>query len=254
MMIDLKGSVAVVTGGSRGIGRSVVLRLARAGARVVFSYASDLPAATAVRNEVQALGAEAVMVAVEITRREEAESLIEEAQARYDRIDILVNNAGVWNEAPIPIEEMTDAEWDRMVAVNLTGFFTTIRAVVPGMKQRRSGRIINMSSTAGQRGEAFHAHYAATKSAIIGLTKSLAAELAPFGILVNAVAPGWVDTDMSAGPLHGSDRGKVLDSITLRRPGTPDEIAGAVLFLASPLSNYMTGTTVSVNGGSVLCV
>jgi 3-oxoacyl-[acyl-carrier protein] reductase len=194
------------------------------------------------------------MVPADITRREEAESLVEEAQARYGAIDILVNNAGIWNEQPIPIEEMTDDEWDGMFAVNLKGMFTTIRAAVPKMKQRRTGRLINVSSTAGQRGEAFHAHYAATKSAILGLTKSLAAELAPFGILVNAVAPGWVDTDMSAGPLRGPDREKLLETIVLRRPGTADEIAGAVLFLASPFSSYMTGATLSVNGGSVLCV
>ena len=193
------------------------------------------------------------MVNADISRRDEAESLVEEAQARCGAIDILVNNAGVWNEEPIPIEEMTDDEWDRMFAINLKGMFMTIRAAVPGMKERRSGRIINLASTAGQRGEAFHAHYAATKAAILGLTKSLAAELAPHGILVNAVAPGWVDTDMSAGPLRGPDRARIDQTIVLRRPGTADEIAGAILFLASPLANYMTGSTVSVNGGSVLC-
>jgi len=122
------------------------------------------------------------------------------------------------------------------------------------MKERRRGRIINLASTAGQRGEAFHAHYAATKAAVFGLTKSLAAELAPWGVLVNTVAPGWVDTDMSAGPPRGPDRPKIDQTITLRRPGTADEIAGAILFLASPLSSYMTGATISVNGGSVLCV
>ena len=194
------------------------------------------------------------MVPADISRREEAESLVEEAHGRYDRIDILVNNAGIWNETPIPIEEMTDNEWDRMMSINLKGMFTTIRAAVPRMKERKAGRLINIASTAGQRGEAFHVHYAASKAAILGLTKSLAAELAPFDIRVNAVAPGWVDTDMSAGPLRGEDREAIDRTILLRRPGTPEEIAGAVLFLASPLSNYMTGSTVSVNGGSVLCV
>jgi 3-oxoacyl-[acyl-carrier protein] reductase len=253
-MIDLGGRVAVVTGGSRGIGRSAVMHLARAGAKVVFSYASDLPSARSAVAEVGQAGGEAHMVCADISRREEAESLVEEAQARFGGIDILVNNAGVWNEQPIPIDEMTDEEWDRMFAINLKGMFTTIRAAVPGMKLRRSGRIINLASTAGQRGEAFHAHYAATKAAILGLTKSLAAELAPDGILVNAVARGWVDTDMSAGPLRGAERGRIDQTIVLRRPGTAEEIAGAILFLASPLSNYMTGSTVSVNGGSVLCV
>jgi 3-oxoacyl-[acyl-carrier protein] reductase len=253
-MIDLKGQVAVVTGGSRGIGRSTVIHLARAGAKVVFSYLSDLPAAQSAEAEAAKAGGEAFKVAADISRREEAESLVEEAQARFGAIDILVNNAGVWNADPIPIEEMTDDEWDRMFAINLKGMFTTIRAAVPGMKARRSGRIINVGSTAGQRGEAFHAHYAATKAAVLGLTKSLAAELGPWGILVNTVAPGWVDTDMSAEPLGGADRERIDQTIVLRRPGTADELAGAILFLASPLSNYMTGSTVSVNGGSVLCV
>ena len=252
-MIDLKNQVAVVTGGSRGIGRAAVLQMARAGARVVFSYVSGLPSARSVVDEAAKSGGEAIMVAADISRRDEAESLIEEAQARFGGIDILVNNAGVWNADPIPIEEMTDEEWDRMFAINLKGIFTTIRAAVPRMKERRGGRIINVSSTSGQRGEAYHAHYAATKAAILGLTKSLAAELAPWGILVNTVAPGWVDTDMSAAPLGGPDRERIDGTIALRRPGTADEVAGAILFLASPLSNYMTGSTVSVNGGSVLC-
>lgn len=253
-MIDLTGMVAIVTGGSRGIGRAVVKQMAQAGAKVVFSYASDLPAARSIVAEVEGAGGTAVMVPADVSRRDEAESVVEEAQARFGKIDVLVNNAGIWNARDIPIEEMTDDEWDHMMAVNLKGVFVTIRAAVPYMKERRSGRLINVSSTAGQRGEAFHAHYAATKSAVLGLTKSLAAELAPSGILVNAVAPGWVDTDMSAGPLRGPDRARIDQTIILRRPGTADEIAGAVLFLASPLSSYMTGATLSVNGGSVLCV
>lgn len=253
-MIDLSGQVAVVTGGSRGIGRASVLHFVKAGARVLFSYTSNMPSANATLEEAKSAGGEVIMVSADVSRRDEAESIIEEAQARWGGIDILVNNAGVWNAEPIPIEEMTDEEWDRMFAINLRGIFTTIRAAVPQMKERRRGRIINVASTAGQRGEAFHAHYAATKAAIFGLTKSLAAELAPNGILVNTVAPGWVDTDMSADALRGPDRERIDRTIVLGRPGTPDEIAGAILFLASPLSNYMTGTTVSVNGGSVLCV
>ena len=253
-MIELHGMTAVVTGGSRGIGRSTVVGMARAGARVVFSYASDMASARSAAAEVAAFGGEALPVAADVSRRDEAESLVEEAQARFGGVDILVNNAGIWNERPVPIEEMTDEEWDHMFAVNLRGMFTTIRAAVPGMKARGSGRIINVGSTAGQRGEAFHAHYAATKAAVLGLTKSLAAELAPHGILVNTVAPGWVDTGMSAGPLRGQDRQRIDQTILLGRPGTADEIAGAILFLASPLASYMTGCTVSVNGGSVLCV
>ena len=252
-MIDLEGRVAVVTGGSRGIGAAVVRRLSSAGARVVFSYANNVPAAREIEAAVAAAGGEAVAVPSDIARREEAESVVEEAAGRWGRVDILVNNAGIWNETPIPIDEMTDEEWDHMIAVNLKGLFVTTRAAVPRMKERGSGRIINIASTAGQRGEAFHAHYASSKSAILGMTKSLAAELAPFGILVNTVAPGWVDTDMSSATLAGAERKQILSTIALGRAGTPDEIAGAVLFLASDLSTYMTGSTLSVNGGSVLC-
>jgi 3-oxoacyl-[acyl-carrier protein] reductase len=253
-MIDLKGTVAVVTGGSRGIGRSVVKQMTGAGAKVVFSYASDMPAARSLVAEVESAGGTAVAVAADLARREEAESIVEDAQTRFGQVDVLVNNAGIWNSRDIPIEEMTDEEWDHMMAVNLKGMFHTIRCAVPMMKERRRGRIVNVASTAGQRGEAFHAHYAATKAAVFGLTKSLAAELAPYGILVNTVAPGWVDTDMSAEPLHGPDRARIDQTIVLRRPGTADEIAGAILFLSSPLCSYMTGATISVNGGSVLCV
>lgn len=254
-MIDLTGRVAVVTGGSRGIGRATVRGLAGAGARVIFSYTVDTPAARSIETEVAEMRkGSAHSVQADVSNRDEAESVIEEAQTRYGAIDVLINNAGVWNSSPIPIEEMTDGEWDQMMAVNLKGVFTTIRAAVPRMKERKSGRIINVSSTAGQRGEAFHAHYAASKAALLGLTKSLAAELAPHNILVNAVAPGWVDTDMSAGALAGADHDKIRESIVLGRPGTADEVAGAILFLASDLSTYLTGSTLSVNGGSVLCV
>jgi len=259
-MIDLNGRIALVTGGSRGIGGAVVRQMARAGARVVFSYTVNTPAARAVESAVLAeraegaRGGEAIAVQADVSVREEAESVVEEAHARFGGIDILVNNAGIWNEEPIPIDEMTDNEWDHMMAVNLRGVFMTIRAAVPRMKERASGRIINVASTAGQRGEAFHSHYAASKAALFGLTKSLAAELAPHGILVTAVAPGWVDTEMSSAPLAGADREKILGSIVLGRPGTAEEIAGAILFLSSDLATYLTGCTVSVNGGSVLCV
>jgi 3-oxoacyl-[acyl-carrier protein] reductase len=253
-MIDLNEQVAVVTGGSRGIGAATVRQLVKAGARVVFSYSVNTPAAQALEAELAGDRAQVVAVQADVAVREEAESVVEEAQARFGKIDILVNNAGIWNEVPIPIEEMTDDEWDRMMAVNLKGPFTMIRAAVPRMKERRAGRIINVASTAGQRGEAFHAHYAASKAALFGLTKSLAAELGPSGILVTSVAPGWIDTEMSAGALAGSDRAKIHDTIVLGRPGRPEEIAGAILFLASDMSTYLTGSTISVNGGSVLCV
>ena len=148
---------------------------------------------------------------------------------------------------------MTDEEWDETLQVNLRGVFYILRAALPQMKQRRAGRLIIVSSTAGQRGEAFHSHYAASKSGLFGLTKSLAVEAAPDGVLVNCVAPGWVDTDMAAPALKGAGMEAVLATIPLGRLGTPEEIAGAILFLASPFASYVTGEVLNVNGGSVLC-
>jgi 3-oxoacyl-[acyl-carrier protein] reductase len=252
-MIQLTDQVAVVTGGSRGIGRAAVRLLSDAGARVVFSFHTDLPAAHALEKEVSESGRDIRSVQADVRHREEAEMLIEEAQGRYGRIDILVANAGIWNAQPIALDEMTDEEWSETIDVNLRGVFYVIRPALGRMKERRSGRIIIVSSTAGQRGEAFHAHYAASKSGLIGLTKSLAVELAPHGVLVNCVAPGWVDTDMSSPALRGAEGPPVLSTIPMGRPGTPEEIAGAVLFLASPLAGYITGEVLNVNGGSVLC-
>jgi 3-oxoacyl-[acyl-carrier protein] reductase len=178
-------------------------------------------------------------------------ALVAKTLAAFGRMDILLCNAGVWKESAI--ESMTDAKLRETLDVNLAGVFACCREAVPVMKRRRSGRIILVSSTAGQRGEAFHSHYAASKGAVISLTKSLASELAAHGILVNCIAPGWFDTDMSrptlANPLK---RRGVLAAIPLRRVGTPDEFAGAVLFLASDLSGFVTGEILNVNGGAVL--
>ena len=185
-MIDLTGKSILVTGGSRGIGRACCLMLARAGASVAVNYRVESPSASLLVEEIEAAGGEAFSLAADVSKREDAEMLLDETVARFGSIDILVNNAGIWKTSPI--DEMSDGEWDEMIGVNLTGTFNCIRAAVPPMKQARSGRIINISSTAGQRGEAFSSHYAATKGAVISLTKSLAAELAPYGILVNCVA------------------------------------------------------------------
>jgi 3-oxoacyl-[acyl-carrier protein] reductase len=248
-MIDLSGKVAVVTGGSRGIGRACCEVLARAGARVVVNYRVERAAAEDLVRRIEGCGGRAAAVAADVAQREEAEMLVDDTVARHGALDVLVNNAGIW--AGVPVEEISDEEWNRMVAVNLTGTFHTIRAAVPHMK-RRGGRIINVSSTAGQRGESLHCHYAATKGAIIALTKSLAAELAPCGILTNCVAPGWVETDMARGAL-AADGEAIRSTIPLRRAGRPEEIAGAVLFLASDLATYVNGEVLNVNGGSVLC-
>ena len=249
-MIDLTGKSALVTGGARGIRRACCLMLARAGASVAVNYRVESPSANLLVEEIETGGGEAFALAGDVTKREDAEMLVDETVARFGSIDILVNNAGIWKSSPI--EEMSDGEWDEMIGVNLRGTFTCTRAAVPPMKEARSGRIINISSTAGQRGEAFSSHYAATKGAVISLTKSLAVELAPFGILVNCVAPGWVVTDMTRDDLLGSRRESILQTIPVGRAATTDEIAGAVVFLASELSTFITGEILNVNGGAVL--
>jgi len=249
-MIDLTGKSALVTGGARGIGRACCLMLARAGASVAVNYRVETPSADLLVEEIEKMGAEAFALAADVTQRGDAEMLVDETVSRFGGIDILVNNAGIWKSSPI--EEMSDGEWAEMLAVNLTGVFHCTRAAVPPMKEARSGRIINIGSTAGQRGEAFCSHYAATKGALISFTKSLASELAPDGILVNCVAPGWVVTDMTREDLLGARRESILQTIPLARAAAPEEIAGAVLYLASELSTFVTGEILNVNGGAVL--
>jgi len=249
-MIDLTGRTAVITGGSRGIGRACSTLLAKAGARVALCYHVERPWAELVVQRIVEAGGEAFALEADVTRSEDMEMLVDETVDRYGKLDILVNNAGIWKESPI--DEMSDGEWHEMLGVNLTGSFHAIRAAVPAMKENGFGRIVNVSSTAGQRGEAMHAHYAATKGGIIALTKSLAAELARDGITVNCVAPGWTETDMAAEALAGPESESILASIPLGRAGTPEEIAGAVLFLASDLAAYVNGEILNVNGGNVL--
>ena len=250
-MIDLQGKSALVTGGSRGIGRACCEMLARAGARVAVNYRVERPRGELVVQRIAEAGGEAFAVEADVAIRAEAEMLVDEVVYRYGGLDILVNNAGIWKGAPI--EEISDGEWNEMLGVNLSGTFHVIRQAVPHMKTAGGGRIVNISSTAGQRGEAGHAHYAATKGAIIALTKSLAAELAADGILTNCVAPGWVETDMSAQALGGPEGEAIRRGIPLGRPGRPEEIAGAVVYLASDLADFVNGEILNVNGGAVLC-
>lgn len=250
-MIELKGRVALVTGGSRGIGKACCEAFARAGARVAVNYRLERPSAELLVERINNAGGEAFELAADVSIKEEAEMMVDETVDRYGRLDILVNNAGIWTTSPI--EELSDLEWRETLDINLTGTFNMIRAAVPHMKEQQRGRIINISSTAGQRGEADHAHYAASKGGVIALTKSLAGELAPSGILTNCVAPGWVETDMSRATLEGDDGNRIRSQIPLGRAGTPDEIAGAVLFLASDLASFVNGEILNVNGGAVLC-
>lgn len=253
MQINLEKQVAVVTGGSRGIGAATVRLFVRAGAKVVFSYRKE---ACAARDVVRRSGGHAgnvVALRADISKMAEAKRLIDGALRRFGRLDILVANAGIWNAKPAPIATMTERQWDEMMAVNLKGVFSVIHHAARYMIPRRSGRIIVVSSTAGQRGEALHTHYGASKGGVISLVKGLSTELAPHGILVNCVAPGWVDTDMCVPVIKNPpEYQKALASIPLRRFARPEEIAMPILFLASEMASYMTGGVVNVNGGSVL--
>jgi 3-oxoacyl-[acyl-carrier protein] reductase len=250
-MIDLSGKRILVTGGSRGIGRACCELAARAGARVAIGYRFERPAAEALVRSIVDAGGEAHCVAAELADRGEAEMLVDDAAERFGGLDVLINNHGIWKGSPI--DEMSDNEWNEMIGINLSGAFHVIRAAVPHFKAGGGGTIVNLSSTAGQRGEAGHSHYAATKGALISMTKSLAVELAPHGIRTNCVAPGWVDTDMSHETLNGPRADEIRTAIPLGRAGTAEEIANAVLFLASPLAAFINGEILNVNGGAVLC-
>jgi 3-oxoacyl-[acyl-carrier protein] reductase len=254
MKISLENQVAVVTGGSRGIGAATVKLFAGAGCNVVFSYLRASKAAQKVADACGNSPGAFVAVRADVSRMADARKLIDRAIHRFGRLDILVANAGIWNAGPERIDEITEPEWDKMVAVNLKGVYTVIRYAVPHMISQNRGRIIAVSSTAGQRGEAFHSHYGAAKGGVISLVKGLATELAPHNILVNAVAPGWVITDMAKAVLgKPAEKRKATRSIPLGRFGRPEEVAMPILFLASDMSTYMTGEIININGGNVLC-
>ncbi len=253
-MISLAGKAALITGGSRGIGAAAVKMFAQAGADVVFSYNSAKEAAKQVEQEAAKHGTRVEAFKADVGKHEENRKLVEHTIQRLGRLDVLVPNAGVWNREDLPIEKMSEKQWDDMLRVNLKSVYSVIHFAVPQMIKQKGGKIIPISSTAGQRGESFHTHYGASKGGVISLTKGLSTELARHGILVNCVAPGWVATDMS-NPVLETKAGKKMTgaAIPLGRPGTAEEIAGPILFLASDLANFMTGEILNVNGGAVLC-
>jgi len=248
--IDLSDRVVLVTGASRGIGRSIALAAGAAGADVVVHYNSREGAAREVVQKMEAAGGKALAVAADISAADEVEALIAVAVEHFGRLDVLVCNAGVWKRAPV--ETMSEAQWDETIDVNLKGTYLATHFAVPHLKGSPAGAIVNVSSTAGQRGEAGYAHYAASKGGMIAWTKSLAPELAEWGVRVNCVAPGWVHTDMTAQALE-RDGDAIRAIIPLGRAGRPEEIAAVACFLASDLASYMTGEVVNVNGGNVLC-
>ncbi|GAB4300467.1 MAG: 3-oxoacyl-[acyl-carrier-protein] reductase [Ignavibacteriaceae bacterium] len=250
-MIDLKNKTVLITGGSRGIGAACVRAFSYAGANIVFTCKKSVSAAEKLIGSIKS-PVSVKYYQVDVTDYKEVKKVVRKTAGEFGSIDILVNNAGIWKHAPLP--GMSEKQWNETISVNLTGAFYFTKAVLPFMIRKKTGRIINITSTAGQRGEAEYSHYAASKGGLISFTKSLAAELGKYNINVNSVAPGWVITDMTSRELSDSDYLKTqIAGIPLGRIATPDDIAGPVLFLASDLANHITGEILNVNGGSVLC-
>ncbi len=254
--LSLDGRVALISGGSRGIGAATVRMFTAAGAKVVFSYRSARSQAETLAKEC----GEAVCypVACDLDKPEAARTLVAETVKHFGRLDILVANHGVWPVEDVPIERMSDEQWRSTLAINLDGVFGLVKHAVAQMKlQARgkgaAGQIVLISSTSGQRGEAFHCDYSATKGALISMVKGLSTELASAGIYVNSVAPGWVETDMTIDALQDPKSGEeIRRTIPMGRVGKPEEIAGPILFLCTDYASFITGEVFNVNGGAVL--
>jgi len=254
--LSLAGKVALVSGGSRGIGAAIVRMFTSADAKVAFSYRSA-------RSQAEALAKECdpnrcFPIASDLNHPDAAHSLVVQTVEQFGRLDILIANHGVWPVEDVPIERMSDEQWRSTLSINLDGVFGLVKHAVAQMKSQPrthgpAGHIVLISSTSGQRGEAFHCDYSASKGALISMTKGLSTELASAGIYVNSVAPGWVDTDMSADAIKDPKSGEqILRTIPLGRVGKPEEIAGPVLFLCTQYANFITGEVFNVNGGAVL--
>ena len=254
--LSLAGKVALISGGSRGIGAAAVRMFTAADARVAFSYRNARAQAEALAKEC---GPDVCFsIASDLNHPEAARSLVAETIRHFGRLDILVANHGVWPVQDVPIERMSDQQWRSTLSINLDGVFGLVKHAVAQMKAQPNingpgGHIVLISSTSGQRGEAYHSDYSATKGALISMVKGLSTELAPAGIYVNCVAPGWVDTDMSADALRDPKTGEqILRTIPLGRAARPEEIAAPVLFLCTPYAGFITGEIFNVNGGAVL--
>jgi 3-oxoacyl-[acyl-carrier protein] reductase len=250
--LALTDRVALVTGGSRGIGKAVVALLASCGAHVAVNYVRDEAAATATVEMARTYGVNADAIQADVAQVDEAERLVKQTIEHFGKIDFLICNAGIWDGAAV--EDISEELWDKTLNINLKGTWSVCRAAVPFMKKQRYGRIVIVSSTAGQRGEANVSNYAAAKGGQISFTKSLGPELASFGINVNCVAPGWVQTEMTKDVL--ADKSwleSVNKTIPIGRMATPEEIAGPIVFLCTSWADHITGEVLNVNGGSVLC-
>ncbi len=245
----LEGKVALVTGASRGIGREIAFELAREGASVAVNYAGSEAKALEVVDEIKALGRDAFAVQADVSNSGSVSDMVKETIERFGRLDILVNNAGITKDNLLM--RMKESEWDDVININLKGVFLCTKAVTRQMMKQRSGRIINISSIVGVSGNPGQANYVAAKSGVIGLTKTSAKELSSRGITVNAIAPGFITTDMTD-KLNDEVKAEMLKQIPLARFGEPIDIARTVIFLASEDSEYMTGQTLHVDGGMVM--
>jgi 3-oxoacyl-[acyl-carrier protein] reductase len=251
-MLNFKGKNILITGGSRGIGLATAQLFARLGANVAITYHSNDDAAREASAIIEAEGVQSLALKSESFDEEAHANFVDRVMREWGSLNVAVANAGIWRGAPI--DEMTIEEYREMMEVNMTGSFVLAKLAAQAMKRQRSGSIVFISSTAGQRGESGHSHYAASKGAQISFTKSLAVELAPFGIRVNCVAPGWVETDMTRSALTSAEAQRDIQrTIPLGRAARPEEIASAVVFLASPMATAITGEILNVNGGAVLC-
>ena len=245
----LEGKVALVTGGSRGIGRAIALKLAGEGAAVAINYAGNAKAAEEVKASIEAAGGKAMVVQADVSSAEAVDAMVEAVVNELGGIDILVNNAGITRDGLLM--RMKEADWDAVINTNLKGVFYCTKAVSKLMMKKRSGRIVNMASVVGLTGNAGQANYAAAKSGVIGFSKSMAKELASRGITVNMVAPGYIETDMTA-VLSDKVREAMISTVPLARAGQAEDVAGAVLFLVSDLASYITGQVINVDGGMVM--
>jgi 3-oxoacyl-[acyl-carrier protein] reductase len=242
------GKVILVTGGSRGIGRAIVLAFASLGGQVIFCYRTDQNAADVV---VSAAAADKVVaIQADVGDRGAVDRMVESVSARYGRIDVLVNNAGIFPAGPV--RDMSDEMWDQVLRTNLYSVFYCCRAVLPGMIDNGGGVIVNMASVAGQRGSALHAHYAAAKGGVLAFTRSLAREVSSQNIRVNAVSPGRIATDLLLDQQDEREHVRWMADTPARRLGAPEDVAAAVLFLASPAAAYVMGETLAVNGGLLM--
>jgi 3-oxoacyl-[acyl-carrier protein] reductase len=251
---SLAGKRALVTGGTRGIGAAVALLLARAGARVCVGYRSRHADASKIRAQIDALGGKSASLSADLGSSTGADALVAHTVKELGGIDILVHSAGIWPDQDVPVAELSDERWARTMRENVDATFFIARAAVREMlRAKTAGRIILIDSTAGQRGEAFHADYGASKGAVISFVKSLAIEVAAAGITVNAVAPGWVDTEMCELPFRDGGKARIAKGIPVGRIATPEDIAFPTVSLCFDGARHITGEILNVNGGAVLC-